>query len=146
MKPATVVLAGYLAGGFMESFGRIYTFAARKPHPCPLRGLGCGASFSYPYFAERQKVLLVSCGHPAVSDRRVPRLLRGGGKLNISRSKIVYYTSEFKTLAETHSEDMGSLSYELRGNLSLLTGTIIYTISIYILKIFLIKRGFPSSL
>ena len=34
---------------------------------------------------------------------------------------IISYTSEFKTLAETANEDMGSLSYSMRGNLSLLT-------------------------
>jgi len=33
---------------------------------------------------------------------------------------IISYTSEFKTLAETANEDMGSLSYETRGNLSVI--------------------------
>jgi len=32
---------------------------------------------------------------------------------------IISYTSEFKTLAETAGEDLGSLSYEPRGHLSL---------------------------
>jgi len=35
---------------------------------------------------------------------------------------IISYTSEFKTLAETANEDMGSLSNVMRGYLSLLTG------------------------
>jgi len=35
-----------------------------------------------------------------------------------NKTLIVSYTSEFKTLAETANEDLGSLSYEPRGNLS----------------------------
>jgi len=39
-----------------------------------------------------------------------------------NKTLIVSYTSEFKIAAETANEEMGSLSYEPRGNLSLFTG------------------------
>ncbi len=63
-----------------------------------------------------------------------------------NKTLIVSYASEFKTVAEIRCENMGSLSYCTRGNLSEFINLIICAIPQYIKNILPLERLFPRQI